>query len=185
MYGPVLQGTSDGPRKALAPFLRGTRTIAASGSGHGALPAGPAVCAGLPATSRASGQVAATAVAPRSDSRPERRIHPDSAESLDIITRAVRLPAASRSGKPRYQCPICYRELTGMTSLRRHVQAKHTGEKPFGCTTCGKRFGQSGTLTAHMRIHTGETPFHCSRYASENAPALCCVCQYLAVSVKL
>ncbi|NWZ74553.1 ZN467 protein, partial [Acrocephalus arundinaceus] len=39
----------------------------------------------------------------------------------------------------------------------------HTGERPFPCPHCGRRFRQRIHLRSHLRTHTGERPHPCPR----------------------
>ena len=47
-------------------------------------------------------------------------------------------------------------------SLKIHVKAVHLGEKPHGCTVCGKFFAQDQKLKVHMQsVHLGEKKHDC------------------------
>lgn len=62
--------------------------------------------------------------------------------------------------RPSYKCPECGRTYGRMTELKMH-QRYHTGDKPFECACCRKRFISKDKLNVHMRIHTGERPYSC------------------------
>jgi uncharacterized Zn-finger protein len=40
------------------------------------------------------------------------------------------------------------------------IQNEFSGEKPFSCALCPKRFTQASSLSVHMKIH-GEKEFKC------------------------
>ncbi|KAF9189501.1 zinc-finger protein, partial [Haplosporangium sp. Z 11] len=70
------------------------------------------------------------------------------------------------TGKSEYICEWtnCDRRGRGFGQRQkamRHIQT-HTGDKPFQCQVCQKRFSEANIMAQHMRTHTGEKPYKCT-----------------------
>ncbi|XP_039992351.1 zinc finger protein 770-like [Xiphias gladius] len=51
-----------------------------------------------------------------------------------------------------HQCHTCSKCFPSGSKLQRHMMT-HTGQRPFGCEMCGKRFRQKTHLRVHCRTH--------------------------------
>ena len=56
------------------------------------------------------------------------------------------------SGEEPYECKYCNKRFKQISGLRYH-ERNHTGEEPYDCKKCGKRFKQSSALRYHEKHH--------------------------------
>lgn len=54
--------------------------------------------------------------------------------------------------KPPLACGVCGKTYNTRSKLQRHVRV-HSGERPFPCLVCGKRFPRSDHVKQHMKVH--------------------------------
>ena len=51
----------------------------------------------------------------------------------------------------RMQCQICQEWVCNKETLQNHTRRKHTGERPYTCTFCGKACFSATSMTSHRR----------------------------------
>lgn len=81
------------------------------------------------------------------------KTEPDYVDINDAVTNII-------DERP-YECLICHKRCTTKDTIRVHINRHTTTEAKFACEICQKRFEYCGGLKVHMRLHTGEKPYNC------------------------
>ncbi|XP_072412624.1 zinc finger protein 64 isoform X3 [Chiloscyllium punctatum] len=77
------------------------------------------------------------------------------------------------SGEKPFKCDTCNKRFSRLDKLKMHNRS-HTGEKPHKCQHCDYAAADSSSLKKHLRIHSDERPFKCQicPYASHSSSQL-------------
>ncbi|KAK4319020.1 hypothetical protein Pmani_009999 [Petrolisthes manimaculis] len=65
------------------------------------------------------------------------------------------------SGEKPYSCTMCSRKYALPRQLKEHM--RHHMNKTFGCSHCPKRFRSEAALQEHFNVHTGNRPYSCDQ----------------------
>ncbi|KAK7475734.1 hypothetical protein BaRGS_00033006, partial [Batillaria attramentaria] len=74
-------------------------------------------------------------------------------KQLPTATYLTRHKKSCATQSAKFACPKCKTMSGSLMSLRSHMKEKHTSDRSFFCTFCGKGFALKHRLDSHQKIH--------------------------------
>lgn len=103
----------------------------------------------------------ATHIASIHDKPPARNLVCDYCGSAFPNKSTLKRHMLQHTGEKPFECEQCDKRFTQKFSLQYHIRLHHKGIREFKCDVCFKQFPRKLHLENHYRLHTGEKPFVC------------------------
>lgn len=69
---------------------------------------------------------------------------------LDHVWKRKKTNSNLGSAVPEFQCSWCFYSTPFKADLKKHILT-HTGERPYSCHVCGRRFPRKDNLKRHIQ----------------------------------